>query len=459
MVRFIRFQKTRSVLSQDSPSFNILIFRNFICSIIVVSGLLFAQFDDIATQVKLSKQPVFDRIQGTDFMFSESEAYSNKYVEGAAIQFSCTDFPDSVTFRFLYPNQEWSGWEKVNISHEPFSDRFIAGHTSDAASSSIRCQFRIYSGLNDVSVIQIGIFVSQPELNLPPSQPKSLYPENIEKPHIVTRAQWEAKAPTHGYTNQPYFNQLTLHHAAGYSASNIQEGIIQMQAIQELHQDVRGWSDIGYHFVIDKGGNIYQGRPETVIGAHVGGHNTGNTGVSILGCYHPPAYMCNDQLQPESEESIVQLFGWICTHYSVEGNKLLGHRDYSNQSTSCPGNNIWDLLPDIRSRIADYINYNGYPVEYSVSQNFPNPFNSTTSIQIVNATSSHLDISIYNIAGQLVDILYHGDIDKGTSIFQWNTFDTKGKKLASGVYFYKVILDGIDIQDHEEYVKKMVLIN
>jgi len=56
------------------------------------------QFDDIATQVKLSKQPVFDRIQGTDFIFSESEAYSNKYVEGAAIQFSCTDFPDSVTF-------------------------------------------------------------------------------------------------------------------------------------------------------------------------------------------------------------------------------------------------------------------------------------------------------------------------------------------------------------------------
>ena len=83
-----------------------------------------------------------------------------------------------------------------------------------------------------------------------------------------------ARAPQSGYSNMPYYDKMTLHHSAGFSAETLEEGIAQMQAIQLFHQDIRGWSDIGYHFVIDKAGNIYQGRPETVIGAHTGGSNT-----------------------------------------------------------------------------------------------------------------------------------------------------------------------------------------
>ena len=113
---------------------------------------------------------------------------------------------------------------------------------------------------------------------------------------------------------------MTLHHSAGFSAETLDEGIAQMQAIQTFHQDVRGWSDIGYHFVIDKAGNIYQGRPETVIGAHTGGSNTGNIGACLLGCYHPPAsdnYFCYDEMTALSNESIIELFAWTSQTYNL----------------------------------------------------------------------------------------------------------------------------------------------
>ena len=101
----------------------------------------------------------------------------------------------------------------------------------------------------------------------------------------------------------------TLHHAAGFSASDLADGKVQVKRIQRLHQEGNGWADIGYHFLIDAAGTMYQGRPYTqdislvqkptlVIGVHVAGHNTGNVEICLLGCFHPEtnASTCNDVL-------------------------------------------------------------------------------------------------------------------------------------------------------------------
>lgn len=52
--------------------------------------------------------------------------------------------------------------------------------------------------------------------------------------------------------------------------------------IRRWHRD-RGWRDIGYHWIIDRDGSIAPGRPETQVGAHVAGHNTGSLGVCLIG--------------------------------------------------------------------------------------------------------------------------------------------------------------------------------
>ena len=69
---------------------------------------------------------------------------------------------------------------------------------------------------------------------------------------------------------------LVVHHSALPASDGPRE-------IQRLHQQQRGFADVGYHFMIDARGVIFEGRPVNVRGAHVGGHNTGAVGVCLLG--------------------------------------------------------------------------------------------------------------------------------------------------------------------------------
>jgi len=138
--------------------------------------------------------------------------------------------------------------------------------------------------------------------------------------------------------------------------------------IQQFHQDVRGWSDIGYHFLLDLEGRIYQGRPfadesipfdqgpPLVIGAHVGGHNTGNIGVTIMGCFHPPeGSHCVDQLTPAARDSLVLLLAYLIDTYGIDPLHIRGHREWPSASTACPGDNNMALLPSIRQEVAELL--------------------------------------------------------------------------------------------------------
>ena len=160
-------------------------------------------------------------------------------------------------------------------------------------------------------------------------------------------------------TAQLHYRFLTLHHAAGFSASDLADGKVQVKRIQRLHQEGNGWADIGYHFLIDAGGNIYQGRPylrdvslsqkpTLVIGAHVAGHNTGNVGICLLGCFHPEtnASTCNDVLTQSVEAALVQLCAFFCANYDIAPTNIKGHKDFN--STACPGSSLYPRLPEIR---------------------------------------------------------------------------------------------------------------
>jgi hypothetical protein len=76
------------------------------------------------------------------------------------------------------------------------------------------------------------------------------------------------------------------------------------------------------------------------------------------------------------------------------------------------------------------------PSEYALMQNFPNPFNPTTTISLSLPQAADYSIFVYNVAGQKVKE-YHGFSEAGVLNVVWDGTDNNGSSVASGIYFYK----------------------
>ncbi|NKB71824.1 MAG: hypothetical protein GKR89_32510 [Candidatus Latescibacteria bacterium] len=85
---------------------------------------------------------------------------------------------------------------------------------------------------------------------------------------------------------------------------------------------------------------------------------------------------------------------------------------------------------------------NDLPQTFSLEQNAPNPFNSSTLIPFSLARAGHIDLALYNLAGQRVATLLNAYRQAGSYSFIWVGRDEQGQGLASGVYFYHLRLDG-----------------
>jgi len=77
-----------------------------------------------------------------------------------------------------------------------------------------------------------------------------------------------------------------------------------------------------------------------------------------------------------------------------------------------------------------------------------NPFNASTTIPFTIAASGHVNLSIYNISGQLVETLYNGQMAAGSHSIVW-----EASAVASGVYFYKLTSDNYAITKRMELIK------
>lgn len=94
----------------------------------------------------------------------------------------------------------------------------------------------------------------------------------------------------------------------------------------------RGFTDIGYHYLIDIEGNILQGRPLSLQGAHTVGHNHDSIGIAYVGGMSKDMKVPKDTRTFEQKESILKLLRELVIEYpNVE---IYGHRDFANKS--CP---------------------------------------------------------------------------------------------------------------------------
>ena len=85
--------------------------------------------------------------------------------------------------------------------------------------------------------------------------------------------------------------------------------------------------------------------------------------------------------------------------------------------------------------------------------NYPNPFNPTTTIEFSIQSHSQIELSIYNIKGQKINSLAYGDFTRGSHSVIWNGDDKNGQTVSSGIYLYKLNVNG-----KTESMKKCLLL-
>ncbi len=193
------------------------------------------------------------------------------------------------------------------------------------------------------------------------------------QPGIISRAEWGAdeslRTSNSGCGTPEYAGSLRnsfVHHTVNANTYTAEEAPAIVRAIYRYHVLGNGWCDIGYNFLIDRFGRVYEGRfggtTKPVIGAHSGGFNTGSTGVALIGEHGPVP------VPVASRSALRSLLAWKLTHHTVDSRAQIqavsggstrypagtnvtldvisGHRDVS--ATACPGDRAYPLIPQLR---------------------------------------------------------------------------------------------------------------
>ncbi len=272
-------------------------------------------------------------------------------------------------------DDDWSAWTELHVTPDEGpaagEDSQVRDGTEvawvgavDAVEAAVYSPGRAPAGLRleaidpgtstyDAAVSTNGTLASGPSN-------KRGYPE---MPDVISRKQWGADerlgdscfAPRLGTT----FKMVFVHHTVTSNSYSRRESAAIVRGIYAYHTQSRGWCDIGYNFLVDRFGRVFEGRDGGILrpvrGAHAGDYNVNSTGISLMGNFEtatPTKAM---------KRGLVTLVAWrLGTAYygaygpaTVEGKtfrRISGHRDA--MSTACPGQHVYEWLPRLRQRVA-----------------------------------------------------------------------------------------------------------
>lgn len=279
---------------------------------------------------------------------------------------------EPVLIRTRAADGEWSSWREMGTETDegPDADSAEAAGSRRYGSEPLWVEDAVGYELNlaprDARGAQIAVVRDEQRRVVTEATP--LAGAEIAPPMgIRTRADWGA-APVSAPSYSSTINLAVVHHTeSGNDYTPTQVPAI-IRSVQAYHMQGRGWSDIGYNFVVDKFGTVWEGRAGSIagaaIGAHTAGFNTNAVGVVVIGSY------VDVQPSAPSMESVSQVIGWKLANYGVNPNtsvtrvagegstkypvgttitipRVVGHGDVG--STSCPGS-ISGRLGSIRQR-------------------------------------------------------------------------------------------------------------
>ena len=219
-----------------------------------------------------------------------------------------------------------------------------------------------------VGMLTWSAVVPEPAQELPEVAPRSAaLRSEIAAMGVRSREDWGARA-TRCSSRDPSKYRMAIHHTVTPADS---DPATRLRGIQAFHQDTRGWCDIGYHFLVSLDGQLWEGRSIEFLGTHVGGQNSGNIGISFIGCFHSSSCSSWPPNEPPNVmvENVAGLVAGLADLYgiAISSTSVKGHRDHEGATTSCPGDYLHRRLDDIRSGSVEPPDF---AAEY-VDQSFP----------------------------------------------------------------------------------------
>ena len=172
---------------------------------------------------------------------------------------------------------------------------------------------------------------------------------------VISREHWNARSVKRNVEPMGRVDKITVHHTGGDEiwGSSAADTAEEIRRIQNYHQNRQGWADIGYHYMIDRAGNIWQGRPMRYQGAHArGSANLGNVGIALMGNY------VHQSVTAAQYRSLEALILKLCEHFGISPAQVYTHREICHGTTDCPGSAVTvavrEIRQDVRRRLLAY---------------------------------------------------------------------------------------------------------
>ncbi|CAM5244403.1 MULTISPECIES: peptidoglycan recognition protein family protein [Streptomyces] len=216
---------------------------------------------------------------------------------------------------------------------------------------------------------------ASPSSSPSPSPEPTAPPSTVPQPPVTSRAGWgadESKSPDPSEYNAEV-KAVFVHHTDGANDYDCAESPAIVRGIYAYHTEVEGWNDIGYNFLVDKCGTVFEGRKggidRPVLGAHTYGFNRESAGIAVLGTHVSGA------ASTAALTSVARVTAWKLGQYGADPagtvqltagatqrnyfstqftagerytfRRVSGHRDGFN--TQCPGDALYAQLPTVRT--------------------------------------------------------------------------------------------------------------
>lgn len=367
----------------------------------------------------------------------------------------------SLQVRFSEDGTTWNAWEPIHRFHdaEAISSYFV-GDLIYIDTTIGFFQYMVLFNNSVQSLSQVKLrnlsfdFFSPGEVE--PVTPGILYqapkPMNeltscgCQQPGFATRTDWNCPDGQSPSCASPEFTTAThmiVHHSAGPNTST--NWAATVLSIWNFHVNTNGWCDIGYNWVIDPDGIVYEGRGggNNVKGAHFCGANSGTVGICMLGNFE------TDPPTAAALASLRKLLAWkscdsnlnpVGTSFHTGTGSTIdvisGHRD--GCSTQCPGDSFYPLFPSLRVEVdttlaacqsVSSIDREAALPGFSL---FPNPVNQLLSVSWDQQTSETGQYQLLTAQGSVIQA-------KTLSLFPGKaSFTVATERIPAGLYILQV---------------------